>query len=136
MQTPSVHQQKATNHLSVFTQFWEDVKVVAQPYWYPTKAEGRAFVDVIRSWGMLILLISLIAGVVGLNAVNSYWNRYVLDIVIEQRDIDKYNSTLWLSSLIVITIVILVTSLRYVRKKIILDWYKWLNSHILEKYLS
>ncbi|MBD2253926.1 ABC transporter ATP-binding protein/permease [Nostoc parmelioides] len=136
MQTPSVHQQNAKNPLSVFTQFWEDVKVVAQPYWYPTKAEGRAFVDVIRSWGMLILLVSLIAGIVGLSAANSYWNRYVLDIVIEERDIDKYNSTLWLSSLIVVTIVILVTSLRYIRKKITLDWYKWLNSHILEKYLS
>jgi putative ATP-binding cassette transporter/heme-transporting ATPase len=32
--------------------------------------------------------------------------------------------------------VLLVTFLRYIRKKITLDWYKWLNNHILEKYLS
>jgi putative ATP-binding cassette transporter len=136
MQTPSVPEQNTTNPFSALIQFWQDVKVVAQPYWYPTKAEGRAFSDVIRSWGMLILLVLLILISVGTNAANSYWNRYVIDIVIEQRDLDKYNSTLWVSSLIIVGMVLLVTLLRYVRKKIILDWYKWLNLHVVEKYLS
>ena len=136
MQTPSVPEQNTTNPFSALIQFWQDVKVVAQPYWYPTKAEGRAFSDVIRSWGMLILLVLLILISVGANAANSYWNRYVIDIVIEQRDLDKYNSTLWVSSLIIVGMVLLVTLLRYVRKKIILDWYKWLNLHVVEKYLS
>jgi vitamin B12/bleomycin/antimicrobial peptide transport system ATP-binding/permease protein len=136
MQTSVARNQTSTNPFSAFTQFWSDVRVVAQPYWYPTEAGSRAFSDVIRSWGMLILLVLLIAGLVGINAANSYWNRYVLDIVIEERDLDKYNSTLLLSSLIVVAIVLLVTSLRYVRKKIVLNWYKWLNNHILKKYLS
>jgi vitamin B12/bleomycin/antimicrobial peptide transport system ATP-binding/permease protein len=136
MQTSSVREQNTTNPFSALIQFWQDVKVVAQPYWYPTKAEGRAFSDVIRSWGMLILLVLLIVVIVGANAANSYWNRYVIDIVIEQKDLDKYNSTLWLSSLIIVGMVLLVTLLRYVRKKIILDWYKWLNIHVLKKYLS
>ena len=136
MQTPSVPEQNTTNPFSALIQFWQDVKVVAQPYWYPTKAEGRAFSDVIRSWGMLILLILLILISVGANAANSYWNSYVIDIVIEQRDLDKYNSTLWVSCLIVVGMVLLVTLLRYVRKRIILDWYKWLNLHVVEKYLS
>lgn len=136
MQTPPVPEQNTTNPFSALIQFWQDVKVVAQPYWYPTKAEGRAFSDVIRSWGMLIFLILLIVVIVGANAANSYWNRYVIDIVIEQRDLDKYNSTLWVSSFIIIGMVLLVTLLRYVRKKIILEWYKWLNIHVLEKYLS
>ncbi|MEH2068934.1 MAG: ATP-binding cassette domain-containing protein [Nostoc sp.] len=136
MQTPSVREQNTINPFSALTQFWEDVKVVAQPYWYPTTAEGRAFSDVIRSWGMLIVLVLLIVVIVGVNAANSYWNRYVIDIVIEERNLEKYNSTLWLSSLIIVGIVLLVTLLRYVRKKIILDWYKWLNIHVLKKYLS
>ncbi|MBC1277848.1 ABC transporter ATP-binding protein/permease [Nostoc sp. UCD121] len=136
MQTPSVREQNTTNPFSVLIQFWQDVKVVAQPYWYPTKAEGRAFSDVIRSWGMLISLVLLIVVIVGANAANSYWNRYVIDIVIEQRDLDKYNSTLWVSSLIIVGMVLLVTLLRYVRKKIIFDWYNWLNFYVLEKYLS
>ncbi|MDZ8183985.1 MAG: ATP-binding cassette domain-containing protein [Nostoc sp. ChiSLP02] len=136
MQSPSVREQNITNPFSALIQFWQDVKIVAQPYWYPTKAEGRAFADVIRSWGMLIFLVFLIVSVVGINAANSYWNRYVIDIVVEERDIAKYNSTLWLSFLIIVVMVILVTFLRYVRKKITLDWYEWLNNHILEKYLS
>ena len=136
MKTPSVPEQNTTNPFSALIQFWQDVKVVAQPYWYPTKAEGRAFSDVIRSWGMLILLLLLILISVGANAANSYWNSYVIDIVIEQRDLDKYNSTLWVSSLIIVGMVLLVTLLRYVKKRIILDWYKWLNLHVVEKYLS
>ncbi|MEH2123055.1 ABC transporter ATP-binding protein/permease [Nostoc sp.] len=136
MQTPSVREQNTINPFSALIQFWQDVKVVAGPYWYPTKAEGRVFSDVIRSWVMLILLILLIVVIVGANAANSYWNRYVIDIVIEQKDLDKYNGTLLLSSLIIVGMVLLVTLLRYVRKKIILEWYKWLNIHVLEKYLS
>ncbi|MCF2148704.1 ATP-binding cassette domain-containing protein [Desmonostoc muscorum LEGE 12446] len=136
MQTPFVRDRGITNPLSVFTKFWEDVRVFAAPYWYPTEAEGRAFSDVIRSWGMLILLVLLIVGIVGLSSVGSYWNRYVLDIVIQERDIDKYNSTLLVSTLFILATVLSVTFLRYVRKKIIIDWYKWLNNYILEKYLS
>ncbi|MCP6760189.1 MAG: ATP-binding cassette domain-containing protein [Fischerella sp. CENA71] len=136
MQTSSVPEQNTANPFSALIKFWDDVKVVAQPYWYPTTAEGRAFADVIRSWGMLILLVLLIVAFIGVNAANSYWNRYVIDIVVEERDLDKYNNTLWLSSLIIIVMVILTTFLRYVRKKITLDWYKWLNNHILAKYLS
>ncbi|MBD2438927.1 ABC transporter ATP-binding protein/permease [Nostoc sp. FACHB-110] len=136
MQTSSVREPKIINPFSAFTQFWQDVKVVAQPYWYPTKAEGRVFSEVISSWGMLILFLLLIVGIVGINAANSYWNRYVVDIVIEERDLAKYNSTLWISSLIVVVLVILVTTLKYVRKKLALDWYKWLSNHILGKYFS
>lgn len=136
MQTSPVPQETRTNPFSTFTQFWKDIRVVAQPYWYPTQTGGRAFSDVIRSWGMLIFLVLLIAGIVGINAGNSYWNRYVTDIIIEEKNLSKYNSTLWLSFVILVLIVLLVTLLKYVRKKIALDWYKWLNNSILEKYLS
>ncbi|GAX45452.1 ABC transporter-related protein [Tolypothrix sp. NIES-4075] len=136
MQTPSVREQNTINPFSALTQFWKDMKVVAQPYWYPTTADGRAFSDVIRSWGMLIFLLLLIVVIVGVNTANSYWNRYVIDIVIEERNLDKYNSTLWASSLIILGLVLLITLLRYVKKKIIIEWYKWLNIHVLKKYLS
>ncbi|MBD2502511.1 ABC transporter ATP-binding protein/permease [Anabaena azotica] len=136
MQTSSVREQTITNPFSALTQFWEDVKIVAQPYWYPTKAEGRAFIDVIRSWAMLIFLLLLILAIVAASAANSYWNRYVLDIIIEERDLTKYNTTLLPSCLILVGVVLLVTSLRYVRKKVTLDWYKWLNNYILDKYFK
>ncbi|MBU7585649.1 MAG: ABC transporter ATP-binding protein/permease [Nostoc sp. TH1S01] len=134
MQTSSVREQTNINPFSNFIQFWQDIKIVAQPYWYPTQTEGRVFAAVIRSWGMLILLILLIVGSVGISTANTYWNRYVIDIVIEERSLEKYNETLWLSSLIVVAIVVVVTLLKYVTKIVALDWYKWLNNYILEKY--
>ena len=136
MQTQVVPDQTTKDSPWPFTQFWEDIKVVAQPYWYPTEAGGRAFSDVIRSWAMLILLILLIIGLVSTNAFNSFWNRYVLDIIIEERDLSKYINTLWISTLGLVLSVLLVGFSKYVRKKIALDWYKWLSNYILEKYLS
>ncbi|NMF61286.1 ABC transporter ATP-binding protein/permease [Brasilonema octagenarum UFV-OR1] len=136
MQTQVVRDKTITNPFSILTQFWQDVKIVAQPYWYPTEAGSRAFSDVIRSWGMLILLILLIAALVGVNALSSYWNRYVIDIVIEERDLSRYTSTLWVSTLFIVVLTLLVALSRYLRKKIAIDWYKWLNNHTLEKYFN
>jgi ABC-type uncharacterized transport system fused permease/ATPase subunit len=136
MQTQALNNQPQKNTSSDFFKFWEDVRAIAQPYWYPTEAEGRVFSDVIRSWGMLILMILLILGLVGLTAFNSYWNRYVINIVIEERNLSKYIDTLWVSTLGIVLVTILVAFSRFVRKKIALDWYKWLNNHILGKYLS
>ncbi len=48
MQAKTVHNQPITNTPSAFIQFWEDVKAIAGPYWYPTEAGDRAFSDVIR----------------------------------------------------------------------------------------
>ncbi|MBW4596063.1 MAG: ATP-binding cassette domain-containing protein [Brasilonema angustatum HA4187-MV1] len=136
MPTQVVRDKTITNPFSTLTQFWEDVKVVAQPYWYPTEVGSRAFSDVIRSWGMLIVLILLIVALIGVNASSSFWNRYVLDIIIEERNLSKYTSTLWVSTLFIVVITLLVAFSKYIRKKIAIDWYKWLNNHILEKYLS
>jgi len=136
MQTQAVGDQVKTNPFSDFTQFWQHIRVVAQPYWYPTDVRGRAFPDVIRSWGMLALLIFLIFSLVGVSAFSSFWNRYVLDIVIDERDLSKYMSTLWISTLTIVATVLLVAFSRYVRKKIAISWYKWLNNYILEKYFS
>ncbi|MUG96535.1 ATP-binding cassette domain-containing protein [Scytonema sp. UIC 10036] len=136
MQTQVARDREMTNPLSGFTQFWEDVRVVAQPYWYPTDPKGRAFSEVIRSWGMLALLILLIISLVGVTAFNSFWNRRVLDIVIEEKDLAKYLDTLWVSTLGIVVVTLLVAFSKYIRKRIALDWYTWLNNHILEKYLS
>ncbi len=136
MQPQAVRDQTITNPPSFFTQFWADIRVVAQPYWYPTEAGGRAFSDVIRSWGMLALLILLIFSLVGVSVFGSFWNRYVLDIIIEERDLSKYISTLWVSTLSIAVTVIFVAFSKYVRKKIAVDWYAWLNNYILKKYLS
>ncbi|MEH2443229.1 ABC transporter ATP-binding protein/permease [Nostoc sp.] len=136
MQAQVFRDRPSTNPLTAFTKFWEDVRAIAGSYWYPTEPEGRVFSDVIRAWGMLILLILLIIALVGVTASSSFLNRYVLNIVIEEKDISKYLDTLWISMLVLVVETLLIASSKFVRKKIALDWYKWLNNHILEKYFS
>ncbi|MEH1800667.1 MAG: ATP-binding cassette domain-containing protein [Nostoc sp.] len=136
MQAQVFRDQSSTNPLVAFTQFWQDVRALAGSYWYPTEPEGRAFSDVIRAWGMLILLILLIIALVGVTASGSFLNRYVLNIVIEEKDISKYLGTLWISILVIVVETLLIASSKFIRKKIAFDWYKWLNNHTLEKYFS
>ena len=96
MQSTTILNKNSTNDSSPgFNKFWENVRAIAGPYWYPTEAEGRAFSDVIRSWGMLILLILLIVAFVGVTAFNSLVSRYLIDVIIEEKDFTKFVDTLF-----------------------------------------
>ena len=136
MQTPIVSDQSSNNPFLLFGQFWKNLKIVAQPYWYPTELNGRAFGDVIISWGMTALIISTVLATVGVEAFSSYWNRYVLDIIIEDRDLSKYLNTLWLSSLLIVVVTGLFAFSQFLRRKVALDWYKWLSTQTVKKYLN
>ncbi|MCW5313960.1 ATP-binding cassette domain-containing protein [Nostoc sp. KVJ3] len=138
MQTEVFRDQplKNTPPLVAFTRFWDNVKAIAAPYWYPTESTGRVFSEVIRAWGMLFLLILLIIGVVGVTALNSFVDRYLIDVIIQDKDLSKFFSTLSLYAVGLLSITLLTGFTKFVRKKIALDWYKWLNNHILEKYLG
>ena len=136
MPTQVVQAQPITNAFSDFTQFLAGVKAIAAPYWYPTKQGERAFSDVIRSWGMLILLILLIIALVGMNAFSSFVNRYLVDTLIQEKDYSKFINTLSVNIVVLVFVTLLVGFSKFVRKQIALDWYNWLNYHILDKYLS
>ncbi|MBW4428105.1 MAG: ATP-binding cassette domain-containing protein [Nostoc desertorum CM1-VF14] len=136
MPSQVVQAQTLTNIFSGFTQFWENVKAVVQPYWYPTKAGERAFSDVIRAWGMLILLILLIIALVAVTVFNSFIQRSLLDIIIKEKDLSKFFDTLLLYGVALVLVTLLVGFSKFLRKQIALDWYQWLNNHILSKYLS
>ncbi|MBR8833345.1 MAG: ABC transporter ATP-binding protein/permease [Stigonema ocellatum SAG 48.90 = DSM 106950] len=138
MQSKTVLNQPITNTPSAFTQFWEDVKAITGPYWYPTEVGGRAFSDVIRAWGMLFLLILLIIALVGVTAFNSFVSRYLIDLIIENEDKDltQFVNTLLVYGAALVSVTLLVGFSKFVRKKIALDWYQWLNNHTLEKYFS
>jgi putative ATP-binding cassette transporter len=131
-----VSAQSSNNPFSLFGQFWESLKIVAQPYWYPTELNGRAFGDVIISWGMSALILLSILATVGVEAFSSYWNRYVLDIIIEDRDLSKYLNTLWLSSFLIIVTTGLFAFSQFIRRQVALDWYKWLTKQTVKKYLN
>src|SRR5579883_1268941 len=136
MSTQVIQAQTSTNAVSGFIQFWKAVKAVAQPYWYPNKAGERAFSDVIRAWGMLFLLILLIIALVGATVFGSFINRYLLDIIIKEKDLSKFYDTLLLYGISLVLVTVLVGFSKFVRKQIALDWYQWLNNNILSKYLS
>ncbi len=136
MPTQVVQAQPSTNVFSDFTQFWEDVKAIALPYWYPTSPGQRAFSDVIRAWGMLIILILLTIVLVGATTFNSFIHRYLIDVIIQEKDYSKFINTLVLYAVGLVCITLLVGLSKFVRKKIALDWYEWLNNQILDKYLN
>jgi len=126
----------SANALASFNQFLRDVKAIAQPYWYPTASNKRSFSEVIRSWGMLSLLIFLIVGLVAVTAFNSFVNRRLIDVIIQEKDASQFTSTLTVYAIGLICVTLLAGFTKDIRKKIALDWYQWLNTQILEKYFS
>ncbi|MCF2150432.1 ATP-binding cassette domain-containing protein [Desmonostoc muscorum LEGE 12446] len=136
MQTQFSLFQPLTNTFSNINKFWENVKAIAAPYWYPTDSDGRAFSDVIRAWAMLFLLIILIIALVGITAFNSFISRYLVDVIIEEKDSSKFVDTLIVYGVALVLVTLLVGFSRFIRKRIALDWYQWLSNHILKKYLS
>ncbi|MBC1280387.1 ABC transporter ATP-binding protein/permease [Nostoc sp. UCD121] len=136
MPTQVVQTQPSINAFSSFIQFWEDVKAIAGPYWYPTKSGERAFSDVIRAWGMLILLILLIIALVAVTTFNSFIYRYLIDVIIQEKDYSKFTYNISIYAVGLVSITLLVGFTKFVRKQIAVDWYQWLNNHILNKYLN
>ena len=137
MQSTTVTDKILTNDfLTGFNQFWKNVREIAGPYWYPKEAEGRAFSDVLRSWGLLFLLILLIVALVAVAAFNSFVSRNLIDIIIQDKDISKFTKTLAIYGAALVLVTFLVGFSKFVRKQIELDWYQWLNHQILEKYFN
>ncbi|SKB15659.1 ABC transporter-like, involved in microcystin biosynthesis [Planktothrix sp. PCC 11201] len=132
MQTKVSSQQPIAN----FNKFWDALKVIAGSYWYPTDPKGRSFSDVICSWGMLILLVLLIIGLVAANAANSFVNRYLVDVIIQDKDAAKFFTIVSIYGLGLLLITLFTAFSKFVKKRIALNWYEWLNQQILEKYLS
>ncbi|MFN6530373.1 ABC transporter ATP-binding protein/permease [Nostoc sp. ChiSLP03a] len=130
-------QTKVSNEPSPLTlnKFWENVRAIVGPYWYPTESKERIFSDVIRTWGMLILLILLIIALVSVTAFNSFVTRYITD-VIEEKDYPNFIKTIVIFAAALVCVTLLNGFSKFVRTKIAIDWYKWLNNHILSKYLS
>jgi putative ATP-binding cassette transporter len=128
--------QPSKNVFSDFTRFWNALKVVAGSYLYPQKPGERAFSDVIRSWGMLALLIFLIVAFVATTAFESFIGRYLVDSLIEERNYSKFLNNLILNIISLVFVTLLFSFSNFVRQKIALDWYKWLNNKILDQYLS
>ncbi|MBC1254791.1 ABC transporter ATP-binding protein/permease, partial [Trichormus variabilis V5] len=121
MPTQVVQAKPATNAFLDFIQFWKDVRAIAGPYWYPTKPGERAFSDVIRAWGMLILLILSILALVGVTTFNTFIHRYLIDVIIQERNYPKFVDTILIYGVGLVFITLLVGFTKFIRKQISLD---------------
>ncbi|MEJ6488037.1 ATP-binding cassette domain-containing protein [Nostoc punctiforme UO1] len=128
--------QSIINTASTFAQFWYNVKAIAGPYWYPTKPGGRAFSEVILTWAMFLLLILLIVAFVALAAFNTFIGTYLVNVIIAKEDFSKFVETLLIFAGGQIFATILVGFVKFVRKRIALNWYEWLNDWMLAKYFN
>ncbi|MBN3911070.1 MAG: ABC transporter ATP-binding protein/permease [Nostoc sp. NMS1] len=135
MATQVVQAKPSTNAFSDFIKFWQDIRAIAGPYWYPTSPGERAFSDVIRAWGMLILLILLIFALVAATTYNSFIHRYLIDVIIQEKDYSKFTYTISIYAVGLVLITLLVGFTKFIRKQISIDWYQWLDNHTLNKYL-
>ncbi|NEQ41738.1 MAG: ABC transporter ATP-binding protein/permease [Okeania sp. SIO3I5] len=117
------------------SKFWDRLKVIIQPYWYPTQDDSRIFSEVIKSWGMLALLLFLIIGLVSFNAISSFVLRELVN-VIQEKNLSEFITTLCLILVTFLMITLLTAFSRFVKEKISLDWYEWLSNYTLQKYFQ
>jgi putative ATP-binding cassette transporter len=99
------------------------------------EADGRVFSEVIKSWGMLILLLSLIICLVAVTAFNSFILRQLVN-VIDEKNLSGFTNNLFILVVSFVLITLLTGLSKFVREKMALDWYEWLNDYMLQKYFS
>ena len=68
------------------------------------------------SWFKLVLLIVVM---VGATVFNSFVNRYLLDVITQEKDLEKFSDLLLLYGFALVLVTILVGISKFVRKKII-----------------
>ncbi|MBD2208749.1 ABC transporter ATP-binding protein/permease [Nostoc linckia FACHB-104] len=116
-------------------EFWKQFLAIAKPYWYPNASEGRKFINVLLSWSVLALAIGLVISINAINVYNSFVTRDLIDLL-EQREIPAFFRLLFVYGNLLIILIPLVGISQYLRKKIALDWYNFLNNTILDKYFQ
>ncbi|MCF3568901.1 hypothetical protein L2E75_22620, partial [Planktothrix agardhii 1807] len=118
-----------------FNQSLQEFLRFIQVYWYPKEHQDRAFSQIIRSWGMLVLLFLLLVGLVGLNAFNSFVFRDLISVT-EARDAEKLTHFVIIYGITLGSMTFFTGLSRFLKKLIALDWYQWINSSILQKYFK
>lgn len=114
-------------------QFWNKFLAIAKPYWYLDQEGKRNFSETFKAWFLLALLVLLLLTLNGVNAFNSYVIRDLID-VIEQKDLASFLRLLLIYVITLASSAMLAGFAQFSRKKISLEWYKWLNNYILDKY--
>jgi ABC-type uncharacterized transport system, permease and ATPase components len=85
--------------------------------------------------GNVIFLLLLIIGLVGFTSFNSFVLRELLD-AIQAKNMADFRMSLSIYGGSLLTITLLTGLSKFVRKKIALNWYEWLNDYSFQKYFS
>jgi len=84
---------------------------------------------------MLILLLSLIICLVAVTAFNSFILRQLVN-VIDEKNLSGFTNNISILVVSFVLITLLTGLSKFVREKMALDWYEWLNDYMLQKYFS
>ncbi|MCF3646092.1 ABC transporter ATP-binding protein/permease [Planktothrix agardhii] len=106
-----------------------------QVYWYPKEPQDRAFSEIIRSWGMIVLLFFSLVGLVSLNAFNSFVFRDLISVT-EAKDAEKLTHFVIIYGITLASMTCFTGLSKFLKKLIALDWYQWINNNILRKYFK
>jgi len=133
MQSQSIPGQakKDSNSKLNFLEFWNKLKLVLEAYWYPIEADGRVFSEVIKSWGMLILFLSLIICLVAVTAFNSFILRQLVN-VIDEKNLSGFTNNLFILVVSFVLITLLTGLSKFVREKTTLSFFATCVEKILE----
>ncbi|MFM7366421.1 MAG: ABC transporter ATP-binding protein/permease, partial [Sphaerospermopsis kisseleviana] len=69
------------------------------------------------------------------NVVSNFLYRYIVDITITGKDVSQFFNVVLTYAITLAFVTALVGFSKFVRKQMVLEWYQWLNDHILAKYL-
>lgn len=106
---------------------WRQLVVIGKPYWVSSE-KWQAF-------GLLGLLLLLLAGVNALNVILNFANGAIMN-ALAARDMPLFTAKVWLLLEVFVVGVFIVVFYKWVRDKLGLTWRRWLTKSILEKYFA
>lgn len=106
---------------------WRQLVVIGKPYWVSSE-KWQAF-------GLLGLLLLLLAGVNALNVILNFANGAIMN-ALAARNMPLFTAKVWLLLEVFVVGVFIVVFYKWVRDKLGLTWRRWLTKNILEKYFA
>jgi len=109
------------------TSVWRQLVVIGKPYWVSSE-KWQAF-------GLLGLLLLLLAGVNALNVILNFANGAIMN-ALAARNMPLFTAKVWLLLEVFVVGVFIVVFYKWVRDKLGLTWRRWLTKSILERYFA
>jgi vitamin B12/bleomycin/antimicrobial peptide transport system ATP-binding/permease protein len=107
--------------------FWRHLWAVVKPYWISNEKY--------KAWGMLFVLLLLLAAVNGLNVVINYVAGNFMTALQEKNE-PEFWKFLWIYGGVFVAAIPIVAIYPWMREKLAMNWRRWLTAHLLDKYFK